>query len=136
MAGHYTAISQDIGHLNYLAVGTFTQPSDDNVDVHIHCGFKPKAVIVSADPLGAAVAIALHTMHMAAGDSTSLIDGTDLATGVTLRDNWQVTTAEYYIRDGSSVQSSADTDDYITGFSLGTEVNGTDSDVVYWVALG
>ncbi len=134
MAGHYTGLSEQNGHLNYLAVGTITQPVDDNVDVHVHLGWVPKGIIVSADPAGTEQ-LAIHTTHMTAGTSTSGIDGAATADMITLRDNWQVTTAEYYVQGGSSVQSAAGDDDYITGFSLGTAINGTNSDLIYYIAF-
>jgi len=137
MAGHYTAIAQTSGPINFIATGKFTQPADDNVDIHIDCGFLPRTVIFSADPTAAGTpALLFHNTHMVAGTSVGMPIGTDIATAVTLRDNWLVTTAEYYMRGGVSIQSGAGTDDYIRGFSVGTLGNGTDGDICFWTAIG
>lgn len=137
MAGAITAITQTEGTIQFFASGTYTQPADDNANIHIHTGFKPKFVLTSTDPAGAAaVGIFGHWAQMAAADSTDILTGADLATGVTIRDNWQVTTGEYYIRGGVSNLSAAGDDDYITGFTLGDEASGGNATVNYWLAIG
>ena len=138
MAGAITGITQTEGPIQFFASGTYTQPADDNANIHIHTGFKPKFVLVSSDPAAAvAEGVTGHWAQMAAGDSTEMLDtGADLATGVTIRDNWQVTTGEYYIRGGVSNLSAAGDDDYITGFTLGDEASGGNATVNYWLAIG
>ena len=137
MAGAFTAITQNSGAVSFMASGTLTQPADDNAAVHVALGFVPKMLYVSADPLAAVGAIqCIHLDTMAASDSTNPADGTDHATGAILRDKWTVTTAEYYIRGGLSVLSTASTADVITGFTLGADMNGGNSTVLYYWAIG
>lgn len=137
MAGAIESITQTEGTIQFFASGTYKQPANDNANIHIHTGFKPKFVLTSTDPLAAvAVGVFGHWAEMADADSTDILTGADLATGVTIRDNWQVTTGEYYIRDGVSNLSAAGDDDYITGFTLGDEASGGDATVNYWLAIG
>ncbi len=90
MAGAIESITQTEGTIQFFASGTYTQPADDNANIHIHTGFKPKFVLTSTDPLAAvAVGVFGHWAEMADADSTDILTGADLATGVTIRDNWQ-----------------------------------------------
>jgi hypothetical protein len=138
MAGAIESITQTEGPIQFFASGTYKQPANDNANIHIHTGFKPKFVLLSIDPAGAvAPGIFGHWAEMADADSTEMMTaGVDLATGVTIRDNWQVTTGEYYIRGGESVTSAAGDDDYIRGFSIGDAGNGSNDDVLYYIAIG